>query len=1638
MAVSIVTYTGDGSTTSYAITFDYISRDDVVVTVDEQTALFTFVNDTTINLNAAPASGAVIEIRRVTPANPLVDFTDGSTLFESDLDLAHQQSRYLSEEARDIADDAKNTVDANIEDITTLADISTNVSLVAAIWQDVYNVSNISSDVTTVSGDSADISALGPISADIQLLADIQDGTIATNAITNVSSISGNINTVSNSINSVNTVASYWSEVNSVGDNIGDVQTLADLEDGTVATNALSNLAYNLGTLQTVSGNITNIQQVASNISNINLNASNIGDINTVAGISPQIANVGSAPLQGQIANVDSISADVSNVSAVRSQVSNVSAAINAGILQNIDTNLGAITNVNSNILSIQTVNNNLTDIAQVASDSSVINTVAAAITDVSTVSSDIASVITAANDLNEAVSEIETVAASITNVDLVGADIANVNSLATNLSSINTAASNITSINTFSNVYRIGSSDPTTSLDAGDLFYNTTSNTLKIYTGTAWEQGVAAGSGFLPISGGTLTGALSGTDASFSGSVTLDASNYINWNDGSTDAAYIRYYNDASPANADRLDFYHSNTGGGSAGYVQFYANGTSRIIIDSDETWNTERYTTDVGYRISAYRAQAGAPAPTVYLDITQTTFDAPDNFKILLGTGDDLELYHNATNSIINNKTGDLQIQTSGSTTLTLNATGIDVTGDISVSGTVDGRDVATDGAKLDNIEANADVTDTANVTAAGALMDSEVTNLAQVKAFDSSDYATAAQGTAADAALPKAGGTMTGTITFAASQTFDGRDVSADGTKLDGIESGATADQTAAEIKTAYESNSNTNAYTDAEKTKLSGIETGATADQTASEILTLIKTVDGAGSGLDADTLDGISSGSFLRSDASDTTSGVLTATDGMISEYIDLGTQGNRTIQGLATRATIGSSGGYGELHLQHYGGDLHTVHGGGTLYANGNTVWHAGNDGSGSGLDADTVDGIQASSFLRSDADDTMTGKLTVNNELRIDNPSDTTHFNYQDTGVNYIRGDTQLDGNLQINSHVINMDLNNIADNAIEMVDVRSSTWPFEFNTYSVGNDNPSGFWVGSNGYPDMRLRRDDATVRALISSWEESYVSNGFRVEGNLTADNATFDNGTSTLVDVVCDNGGTAGMRLYGPSQGTGYVEVGQSTAYGGGMYYNGDGSPAFASGETADTIGFYRLNNGTRTEVFSYPVGSDNVTFNGSVTATSFSGSGSSLTSLPAGNLTGTIPDVFSSTTRYNIGLIDGHNGATRDKLRVWNSSSYTIGMSSGYTFGGLNNDYAMSFQMNDDNDRGFWWGDVTHTNAAGAMSLTTNGRLTVAEGMRIGYGQTDTTIPSNQALDVNGTVTATAFVGDGSGLTNLPGGGGGGGGGGTASNTYQVGAHWIWTNSTQGAPTGWDTDASGGVTSTDAMNLFQFGDSVPLTASNRGLIAIDDLNSGDIIGGLEWVNNDFISQVVRGSSGFNSRWISKGRQTSTTTDQHYGALVMDGYFGLTYTHSSWQYTGSANMPGDQLMNVNQNGITATAFNVASDIRLKENLAVIPDAVDKVSQLNGYSYTTIDKGTPKYGVVAQEVEVVMPHSVQYRLELPDTPEEDLIKTVDYPSLIPLLIEAIKEQQSTIEALEARSQALEARSAALEARVTALEG
>ena len=130
---------------------------------------------------------------------------------------------------------------------------------------------------------------------------------------------------------------------------------------------------------------------------------------------------------------------------------------------------------------------------------------------------------------------------------------------------------------------------------------------------------------------------------------------------------------------------------------------------------------------------------------------------------------------------------------------------------------GTFLTADQTKLDAIEASADVTDATNVTAAGALMDSEVTNLAFVKAL--------------------AKGISDGNVLTANDVVADNDFLRINGTEVEGltvaevltalnVEAGATADQSNAEIVAAVEAGTDSNTFTDADHTKLNAIEASA--------------------------------------------------------------------------------------------------------------------------------------------------------------------------------------------------------------------------------------------------------------------------------------------------------------------------------------------------------------------------------------------------------------------------------------------------------------------------------------------------------------------------------------------------------------------------------------------------------------------------------------------------------------------------------------------------------------------------------------------------------------------------------------------------------------------------------------------
>ena len=319
----------------------------------------------------------------------------------------------------------------------------------------------------------------------------------------------------------------------------------------------------------------------------------------------------------------------------------------------------------------------------------------------------------------------------------------------------------------------------------------------------------------------------------------------------------------------------------------------------------------------------------------------------------------------------------------------------------------------------------------------LLDSEVTNLAQVKAFDSADYATAAHNhTGVYQPLDTV---LTNTT---ASYT------TAEETKLAGIETGATADQTKADIDALgidadtldglqLDSSSNTGAranvipyiksdsvlevgkYIDfhdlgstadydirmsaspgsvtftgnielsgtvdgrdvsTDGTKLDGIEAGATADQTASEILTAIKTVDGSGSGLDADLLDGVSANGIKGSIYATTLSSandLNSLSDGWYRWTNSVPVNGPFSYA-IMLQATDGSQKVQFAFGNSNPGGMATRRADSGTFYT-WNKMWGDQNDGAGSGLDADKVDGLQASSFLRSDASDVCVSGATI-----------------------------------------------------------------------------------------------------------------------------------------------------------------------------------------------------------------------------------------------------------------------------------------------------------------------------------------------------------------------------------------------------------------------------------------------------------------------------------------------------------------------------------------------------------------------------------------------------------------------------------------------------------------------------------
>lgn len=95
-------------------------------------------------------------------------------------------------------------------------------------------------------------------------------------------------------------------------------------------------------------------------------------------------------------------------------------------------------------------------------------------------------------------------------------------------------------------------------------------------------------------------------------------------------------------------------------------------------------------------------------------------------------------------------------------------------------------------------------------------------------------------------------------------------------------------------------------------------------------------------------------------------------------------------------------------------------------------------------------------------------------------------------------------------------------------------------------------------------------------------------------------------------------------------------------------------------------------------------------------------------------------------------------------------------------------------------------------------------------------------------------------------------------------------------------------------------------------------------------------------------------------------------------------------------------------VYAPAFQISSDIRLKSNLEKIDSALDKVSKLVAYTYNKQGVDGRQAGVIAQDVEKVLPEAVRGN--------DEGYKTVDYSALTALLINAINELRGEINGIK----------------------
>ena len=481
-AVTENNYTGNNSTTTYSFTFPYLKTSDIKASLDGvATTAFTLPTATTLQFNTAPTTGALIKIFRETTVDELTaTFYAGSAIKSEDLNENFTQNLYVTQEV-------------NQRYLPTTGGTFTGaINLGNNRITDVGNPVNANDAVNKATLDST-------IETDVLAGTDLSK-TASNGQVTINHDVAGANSTINNSNGNViqDLTISAQGHVTSAGsvDLDGRYYTETELDAG-----ALDSLYFRQDSSETITSGVpwsagdTHVATTAAIDARIVDLVDEVGGFDIVNDEqSFPDTNPGGTTGQAAVLSIKAASTTLTP--------SGTTVTINNGNLAN-NANI-TITGVPSPIPS---------GFGFLVESTSTLHTytfhrLVPKATEVTTVANNATAIAAAGNNTTN----INNVYNNEGNINTVATNIGNVNNVGNNIANVNTVANNLTDVSAFADVYRVASSDPSaradgSSLQEGDLYFNTTSDELKVYNGGTWQGGVTATGNLAGLGSNTFTG---------------------------------------------------------------------------------------------------------------------------------------------------------------------------------------------------------------------------------------------------------------------------------------------------------------------------------------------------------------------------------------------------------------------------------------------------------------------------------------------------------------------------------------------------------------------------------------------------------------------------------------------------------------------------------------------------------------------------------------------------------------------------------------------------------------------------------------------------------------------------------------------------------------------------------------------------------------------------------------------------------------------------------------------------------------------------------------------------------------------------------------------------------------------------